>query len=365
VLAVLLSGVCFNLFKSGFVRHDPMHVFLFFAAFPCFAALFLVLPETPVQKWTAAAVCLVILVVDGAARVRQFAPPEGAPLEAYLPEGPLYLNDAIHWTQRRRAIRDISAPVIAALRLPGSLRTTIGSTAIDGYPQEMTVLFANRLNWSPRPVPQSYSAYAPDLDEMNARHYRSADGPGLVLYQFDAIDGQHPWFVDPLSLRELHNRYEVWLRLPPVLPGSRPFLMLKRRAQARGSEPEEVSTDRVSLGERVTVPRDGKFVLAAALQFRLTPGGQLRDKLWKVYPPSIRVEFADGTIESYRVVWRNAVNGLLISELPSARDPVTALWDPANRTAVTAFRLLADKADFDEYVDLAWLRTAIPAKPGT
>ena len=95
------------------------------------------------------------------------------------------------------------------LRLSDALLNRIGKAPVDAYPWEATVLFANDLNWSPRPVCQSYTAYQPDLDEANARHYRSPDGPRFILYYPEAIDDEHPYFVDPLTLQELFLHFDV------------------------------------------------------------------------------------------------------------------------------------------------------------
>jgi hypothetical protein len=245
---------------------------------------------------------------------------------------------------------------MAAQRLPDWLLARIGTEPIDAYPSEASVLFASGLNWSPRPVCQSYSAYSPELDEANAARYRSPAGPEFVLFELTAIDRQHPWFVDPVTLRELFSRFEVVLKGPQ-------FALLQRRAEPGGAGTTLLDATRTRIGERVVVPRDSNFLLAAALRLRLTAMGRLKDKLWKVYAPSVRVEFENGTEQTYEIVWRNAVSGLLLSELPASLQDVDALWDPAKRTAVTAFTVLADPADFNEEIDLTWLRTTVPAKP--
>jgi hypothetical protein len=355
-LGLLLSAVLFVLFKGVYVRTDSTHVYLFFAALPGFVALFLVLPRTRLLRWATAFGCVLVLGVSIYGRGSEFSAPEQSAIAAYTPDGPRNLFDAFYWSERRRGIEQLSRPAIARQRLPEPMLERLGTTPIDAYPQEMSILFANHLNWCPRPVPQSYSAYTPELDEINARHYRSKAGPALILYEQNAIDGQHPWFVDPLTLQEIYKRFDVVVAAPR-------FLLLARRAEQRPGDSEASPVGKIRLGERVAVPQDDQYLLAAGLRFQLTNGGRARDVLWKVYPPSLRVEFADGSEQTYRIVWRNAINGLLLSELPTNLKDVDALWDTAKRSRVAAFTVLADSADFAKEVELTWLRTAIPAKP--
>jgi hypothetical protein len=353
---VLLSGVFFNLLKSGIVRSDPTHFFTFFEALPGFVALFLILPETTRQKYAAAALCVAVLGYSIYFRGAQFLPPKEFPAAAYLPDGPRNILNALHWEESRRAVRQRSDLTIVRQQLPATWLDRIGTEPIDAYPSELSVVFANGLNWCPRPMPQSFTAYTPDLDELNASHYRAPDGPRWVLFEQTALDRQHPWLVDPLTFRELYNCYDVAAKGPR-------YLLLQRRPERRGFDWEPIGSVRLRLGDRIAVPRDDSFVVAAALRFRLTQRGQWADRLWKVYPPSVRLEFANGGEMTSHLTWRNAVNGFVVSELPTTLGDIDALWNPARRTAVKAMTLFADSADFEEYVEVTWFRTCIPARP--
>jgi hypothetical protein len=351
-LALLLALPVCVLFKSAFVRQDALHVILFVRGLPALAALFLVLPATRAQ--TTAAVALAVLVSAGAARERYLVARvfHADPDAAYLTWGHQNLVGAWHWSQARRLIDvQMSRPARAAMRLPPAVRAYVGPAPIDAYPWEASVLFANGLNWSPRPVFQSYSAYTPELDEANAAYYRSDAGPRFILYRHQAIDDLFPWFVDPLTLREVYRRYDVARRAGKSL-------LLQRRVRPRDGPPLPIGTATVRLGESVAVPDDGPGLVYAALCFRLTRAGAVRDKLWKVYAPSLQLHLADGSTRTHRIVWRNAVNGLPISELPTRPDDDLALWDGSRRTRVESFTVLADPADFDERVEITWLKSA-------
>jgi hypothetical protein len=348
-LGVLLSASLFLTFKGGFVRHDPTHVLVLFATVPAIAALFLPPANTRSQKWLMSATCLVMLGAAGYARYGVLSFARQITSEAFFPAGNQYLFDATRWSEFRGGVEDLSRKLMAQQRIPTSLLASIGTGRIDAYPWEMSPLFANGLNWNPRPVPQSYSAYTPELDELNARLYRSPDGPEYILYHLDAIDTQHPWWVDPLTSRELYSRFDV------IASGAR-FLVLKRRPIPRSVELKPTAAASVRLGERIRVPPDHGQLLSVALRFRLTAAGEFRDKTWKVYPPMLKLELVDGSTRIHTMVWRNAVSGLPISQLPVSRYEKTALWDPSKRIGVTAFTVEADAADFNKDVEMTWLQ---------
>jgi hypothetical protein len=61
-------------------------------------------------------------------------------------------------------------------------------------------------DWRPAPVFQSYAAFIPALDRLDAEHYESARAADLVLLNFPAIDGRHPFLETPVLWRALMDR---------------------------------------------------------------------------------------------------------------------------------------------------------------
>ncbi|MDR2058321.1 MAG: hypothetical protein LBP83_08620, partial [Dysgonamonadaceae bacterium] len=52
--------------------------------------------------------------------------------------------------------------------LPSEFLQQAANKRVDVFPYDIALLYAYDLNWSPRPVFQSYSAYTPVLDQINA-----------------------------------------------------------------------------------------------------------------------------------------------------------------------------------------------------
>ena len=83
-------------------------------------------------------------------------------------------------------------------QLPASVTQKIGVSTVDIYPWNSQLLLENKLNFSPRPVFQAYTAYTKDLEEMNFNHYNSyTKAPEFVVYEYLAIDERYPLFDEP------------------------------------------------------------------------------------------------------------------------------------------------------------------------
>jgi hypothetical protein len=80
---------------------------------------------------------------------------------------------------------------------------------VDVYPWDLSIIFANGLHWSGRPVFQSYSVYEPSLDATNLAHLRGSGAPDTVFLTFLPIDDRPAAMDDSSSLLQLLAAYEV------------------------------------------------------------------------------------------------------------------------------------------------------------
>lgn len=77
----------------------------------------------------------------------------------------------------------------------------------DILPWSITDLLSQGLLYQPRPIPQSYSAYRRNLQELNARYFLS--GPDVVIVQVKEIDGRLPAGLDGGALQQILSSYRV------------------------------------------------------------------------------------------------------------------------------------------------------------
>jgi hypothetical protein len=136
-------------------------------------------------------------------------------------------------------------------------------------PWEAAVLEAYpELRWRPLPVFQSYSAYTPTLDELNASVLRGPDAPERILrravevspagvVQPVTIEGRDRWFEAPAAMLETFCRYDE------VAATTRWEVLGRTGRHCGASEP--LATVVAAAGETVAVPQDprpDRFVVA-------------------------------------------------------------------------------------------------------
>lgn len=87
------------------------------------------------------------------------------------------------------------------------IRQRVGSHTIDLFTHSQGALLLNELNYSPRPIFQSYSAYTPYLARLNEAFLLGPHAPHYVLLNLETIDGRLPMGDDSLALIALLERY--------------------------------------------------------------------------------------------------------------------------------------------------------------
>lgn len=86
--------------------------------------------------------------------------------------------------------------------------------------------------------------------------------------------------------------------------------------------------------------------------------GKLYSMLWKVYPPTIRVQYKDGGVMDYRLVWQNVKSGFLVSSLPRDLNTQRRFFDggEAEADGVRSITFLDDDGCFVKGFHVTWLR---------
>jgi hypothetical protein len=202
---------------------------------------------------------------------------------------------------------------------------------IDPYETSIAAAYPE-IHWAPLPVFQSYSAYTPLLDQLNADRLRSADAPDRILRQFSAaahndrleremgrpvrddeivpftVDGRFRWFEAPATTIETFCRYTQ-------IAQSGGWQVLARTDRACGS-PQPLVTITAMAGAAIQVPaetRPDRFVIVRVSGLEPSVLGRLKTLLSKA--PDWYVTL-DGT--RYRLVPGTVVDGLLVAVPPAA-----------------------------------------------
>ena len=174
--------------------------------------------------------------------------------------------------------------------------------------------WAYDLDWSPVPVFQSYSAYTPALDEMNAKALADAPADQIVIRERNvANDNRNPQWDTPRYLLALACDYQV-------VAGDDHWTALRHTSDRCGPA-RRLSTRAVTLGQSVDVPTVGSDQVLL-VRFAVRPSSlpvRAAQALYKDWTPVYIT--ADGAV--YRVPQALADGPLL------ARAPHGPGWAPA------------------------------------
>ncbi|WP_321901294.1 hypothetical protein [Paraburkholderia tropica] len=208
---------------------------------------------------------------------------------------------------------------VAKIRAAEPVTDVTGTT--DVYPTDLSMLFANGIQWDGRPVLQSYSAYTLELDHMNAAHLSGTRAPQNVLMSPGPIDGRFPMSEDARSMVALLDHYT---------PVGGVFTYLKLQPSAsRGLHEVALSQTMAKMGQTITVPQAG--IVIATLDITPTPLGRVALTALKLPYVRIKVVLANGAHKTYRIVPSMAKSGFILSPLVEVSQDFKELYVGGNR----------------------------------
>jgi hypothetical protein len=206
------------------------------------------------------------------------------------------------------------------------------TTDIFSYLQE--ILFLNNMNWRPRPVFQSISAYTPYLAERNATFFRSPQAPDYLLFQMQTIDDRFPTIDDNLALFEILQRYA------PVAT-ERSLLLLKKEKPEQSPEFTTLKKQTIRFNEEFMLPQSFPYQILS-LDIRPTLAGRLRANLFRSPYLWITVRTKSGNSSTFRLIPGPVQKGFLITPLARTTADFTRLFGLPSIDVVTSFTVKTD-----------------------
>jgi len=220
------------------------------------------------------------------------------------------------------------------------LRDRIAQSSVDMFGCEQLAVLANRLDYRPRPVFQSYAAYSPPLMQWNQTVYQSANAPEFVIFRLLAMDRKLPTLEDALVLRHLLINYEL-------VASEAPFLLLA----AKHSEPPKVKLlheATISPGQPIQLSGYGTTNLWLELELKPTLLGRVREFLYQPAKSRLVVSWSASGKEvtrRFRAPAPMLAAGFLLSPLILTTDDVRALYDGAEPHRPKACRIEFNPGD--------------------
>ena len=324
IFFVLNGIILFSAFKSGFVRQDG-HILEFLGIFIIFFGILLVFLTIGSLENTKKTLIFSILTI---VFIGLFI----VSIHLVLPhtlQSNIVTNNAHAGTlfslmvnqnlfnqtvfiQKEKIQQDYS--------LNTSILENISNYSVDILPWDIALCWAYDLNWTPRPVFQSYTAYTPYLDNLNSQHF--IDGtraPERILYSYNSIDGRYPLFDEPETFRTILEHYSYVGR-------SGSFILLSRTPYTSGDREVKLGSATFRMGEPVKVPAyDGEIFGNISVHYSIW--GNIEKTLFKPDPLYIRFISKTGLIsKKYRFIPDTASDGLLLSQYVSNTDIFTRIF---------------------------------------
>jgi len=193
----------------------------------------------------------------------------------------------------------------------------IGQDRIDVIPWEINLPYAYNMNWSPRPVFQSYSVYTKNLDLLNARYYEN-NAPDVLLYSVMTIDDRYPVFDEPATFREILKSYK------PVSADSI-FILLRKKAQSGSFRKIVISEIKADIGERIQIPQTSGY-LFANIRIANSLAGKAAAIAYRGEQMYVNLVTDKGQFE-YRVIPSTAQNGIFLSSYISGNQDLLDVFN--------------------------------------
>jgi hypothetical protein len=303
-LSVSYALFLFIVFKTSFVRHDQWHNITAGTSI-LVAALLLIFVVGEKSSLLPLAVAVLVWVYIGHGTIPTTAEDISANLQNTFARTFQGVQTRLRRNGDLRKQYDLRN---AAIRTGFSVPPLTGTT--DVYSFNQSWLLASGNTWAPRPVTQSYSAYTPELAELNLQHLKGANAPDNILFRVEPIDGRLPSLEDGLSWPALINGYSLW-----KLEGQSAYLR-KRTTDNKDITGVEVNLydGRHQFGEEVALP-ESSDPLFARIDIQPTLLGRVSSILYKLPELHMAMRLRDGRVNNYRVISSMMKTDFLITPL--------------------------------------------------
>ncbi len=308
---LLISAYVFLIWKHGFIRADG-HLGGFFIGILSLAAVAPVLLGE-MARWRPARISLLVL----AALISVWGLDDSATVSRsnawaiFMDRISCNADHLVHWKGFRSGYDEELRRLCAASPLERT-RQKVGRASVDVLGYDGGIVDLHGLNYRPRPVLQSYSAYTPELERLNRDYFLSESAPDFVLQKLQTIDGRLTSLDDAVVLRLLPYLYEYVL-------AEDGFLLWRRRAPAALSAAVPPLLPLLEAehapGEILEVARFADKPLWVEIDFRLSWLGRLRAICYQ--PPFVRLRVTDavGVTSDYRLPLSQARGGFIVNPI--------------------------------------------------
>lgn len=325
----LCSVYMYLLFKNGYVRGQDHFYGFYRLAFLPFGIVYLFVLKGN-RKWfgilnaSILVLCLHVLIILEINH-QVLIPLKNLPKKiAYFKD--FFPSDAT----KANWIKDKSdTPVLNAAFL-----SQIGTETVDVMPTEISLIHKHQLNYQPRPVVQSYSAYNEYLDSLNYKKYVSKNAPEYVVFQNSTIDNRTPFWDESITKKALLSNYHLvavdtsfsneFIEID-TLKKIKLLLLQKNKEPLKMIKAKE-SSIKLELDKPYMIPKsDALYYLYTDVTYTLW--GKIQSFLYQ--PPQLEVEFVyqDDTKWRFKAIVPILKTGVLINKKIHTTDDAATFFE--------------------------------------
>jgi len=308
VMPLCFLGPLFIWSKYAFGREDSGHLAYLMSFVFYIGILWMIAVERLLHKIT----CLLVIVICFFSW-KQISLTAWGSIE-FQPRPTFFSPSTFKYRWSREEVMEImnreSDAALSTLQLDSEILEKIGTHSVDVYPWETLITKANNLNWTPRPIYQSYITYTPFLDRKNQEFYESAKAPEFIIWHYHSyqdIDNRYSFSSDPLTLQAILQHY----RMDQCKGG---FCLWRHMQQDQLQVTPLPSTKDASWNNWIDLPTSSPAdVIRAHLNVHRSLLGKLNIALWKEGGIEIDYRLKNGDIKTHTLLIDNASSGLWAS----------------------------------------------------
>ncbi|MCO5950815.1 hypothetical protein [Mucilaginibacter flavidus] len=222
--------------------------------------------------------------------------------------------------------------------IPQRVLDIIGNKTADVFPWDSEYVIENKLNYKPRPVFQSFSAYTEGLEKINYDYFVK-QAPNFLIYDYDAIDNRYPFNDESLANLFILRNYTL---ADTFASNQRQRLVLQRNDKTAPLQFKHIK--RFEFSPADTIPVTNFNFIKLDVQYNL-PG---KIKAFVNKPPRVQISYmrADGKWFTYKTSPELLKMGLYVGCLVTNDDEYIALLNDKPAAAIKKIKLIVNGSLF-------------------
>lgn len=219
-------------------------------------------------------------------------------------------------------------------KLPKNIKDIIKNNKVDIYPWDYSIIAANQLSWTPRPILQSFLGYTPWLDEKNKKHFNSSEAPEYIIWHYNRFRSSvNSTRMESVDIRYLLNdepqTMMALLTYYCLEEKEEDFLLFRKRDSKLESKTHILDEGIIRWNEWINISsvheHEHDFLRIRAEFSRNLPGKAI-NFIYKDVRYFMVIETEEGRYYKFRLIKANSPEGIWLD--PLIVDPVNDYCPP-------------------------------------